>query len=1167
MDPGVRDDSDVSETVVVNEDACHSNEGSENTECVDNNGVDGNNADSLIDMIDTELNDKDSIISGDGEVELGAEKPNSEINKPENSQSTVPVIITSCESDSENNTDETCVKQTNDGTQSTTELKTSCESEDDHGDQAATTIESNDTDSIMCSKEVELEVKEPNSEINTQENSQRTVPVIITSCESDSEINTDEIGMQSTAEKKISDECGDEHCDQAATTTENSDTDSVISSGKIELETEKPNNETNIPDNSQRTVPVIITSCESDPENNTDKTCVEPSNDGTQSTTELKTSRESEDKHVEQAAITTESNITDCTSVTCNGQQEHTITNASIEIEHQNTGAASESSKNACVVNEQQQPELEKTVETERLQQCADVVSEMSASDLSQTQPDSEEGSLSEMSVESDFLATGMLPNGLNRDMAISQLPEYKELLEKCETMYKRCEEQQQHIQRLQKSGQEKNRELQLAHQAANTLRSDIQRVQAKESSTIETYQTTVKQLQAAVEYQKREVSQSREKLMSHDVAAKKALSKLQKEMATRVDQVRKMYEDKVKEKEAMVIKFAQSEIELLEQKKISENFEKRIVEQNKQMEGAMVQIKTIRSERNKVKSVLEGKDTEISNLQKVVDKQKEDISSQNIKVKWAQNKLKTELEGHNETKLKLQKTEAKLIEAREETEQIRNNCKEMIKTYQENEEIKSNSLNIELKMKLSELETEKRHKSDQEEIFHQVNKELESLKRTLKSKSSENNLLTEKVSRLEQEKSQNENVLVQFKETLNNQKEENRKLAKQLHQLKMLEDELKTERATVQRLEEELETLETNNTDLESDRRSNNKKQSELLQFTEKMTAKNTELISENNTLKIKVETLTTENKNLTEMCNELKTSTTKLSSELQEEKKLRQEENDLLTNKLEEKSKAVEELTVQLEDMKDEIRTLKRKHAANIKDLSRQLQSTKKRLDNTEVSTNIPGPAPNKETLNTGSRTSSNGSIDTSTVPASHVYSSSSMAAPPMVVTRTPSQDRDHGDSSGGGSDVPSINKAMLIERIVKLQKASHRKTEKIDFLEDHVNQLLDEIQKKTKIIQQFVLREQSGALAPASMDVNKAKMAKQGGIMASLYKSHAVDPGMTLDLSLEINRKLQAVLEDTLLKNITLKENIDTLGDEIARLSEHGICTDIKGTKRKS
>jgi len=55
-----------------------------------------------------------------------------------------------------------------------------------------------------------------------------------------------------------------------------------------------------------------------------------------------------------------------------------------------------------------------------------------------------------------------------------------------------------------------------------------------------------------------------------------------------------------------------------------------------------------------------------------------------------------------------------------------------------------------------------------------------------------------------------------------------------------------------------------------------------------------------------------------------------------------------------------------------------------------------------------------------------------------------------------------------------------------------------------------------------------------------------------MASVYGSRALDNNMTLELSLEINRKLQAVLEDTLLKNITLKESIDTLGAEIARLT---------------
>ena len=48
----------------------------------------------------------------------------------------------------------------------------------------------------------------------------------------------------------------------------------------------------------------------------------------------------------------------------------------------------------------------------------------------------------------------------------------------------------------------------------------------------------------------------------------------------------------------------------------------------------------------------------------------------------------------------------------------------------------------------------------------------------------------------------------------------------------------------------------------------------------------------------------------------------------------------------------------------------------------------------------------------------------------------------------------------------------------------------------------------------------------------------MARKMGIMASLYNHERKDGEMTLDLSLEINHKLQGVLEDTLLKNITLK-----------------------------
>lgn len=74
--------------------------------------------------------------------------------------------------------------------------------------------------------------------------------------------------------------------------------------------------------------------------------------------------------------------------------------------------------------------------------------------------------------------------------------------------------------------------------------------------------------------------------------------------------------------------------------------------------------------------------------------------------------------------------------------------------------------------------------------------------------------------------------------------------------------------------------------------------------------------------------------------------------------------------------------------------------------------------------------------------------------------------------------------------------------------------------------------------RIIQTYVLREESGALSSEASDFNKAQVSRRGGIMASLYTSHPADSGLTLELLLEINRKLQAVLEDTLLKNITLK-----------------------------
>ena len=75
--------------------------------------------------------------------------------------------------------------------------------------------------------------------------------------------------------------------------------------------------------------------------------------------------------------------------------------------------------------------------------------------------------------------------------------------------------------------------------------------------------------------------------------------------------------------------------------------------------------------------------------------------------------------------------------------------------------------------------------------------------------------------------------------------------------------------------------------------------------------------------------------------------------------------------------------------------------------------------------------------------------------------------------------------------------------------------------------------------RIIQDFIMREQTGALAPPSSDEHKVRHSRRHGIMASVFSgtrqhSHEVN----LELSVEMNRKMQSVLEDTLLKNITLK-----------------------------
>lgn len=130
----------------------------------------------------------------------------------------------------------------------------------------------------------------------------------------------------------------------------------------------------------------------------------------------------------------------------------------------------------------------------------------------------------------------------------------------------------------------------------------------------------------------------------------------------------------------------------------------------------------------------------------------------------------------------------------------------------------------------------------------------------------------------------------------------------------------------------------------------------------------------------------------------------------------------------------------------------------------------------------------------------------------------------------------------------------KSVLVEKICQLRRKLARREDKLEFYEGHSEQLTQDIKNKSRlviklcsiyynlfsffrILQNYILREEIGVLTSPEADAHKINVSKKSGIMAAVFTGH-VQKGMTLVLSLEINRKMQAVLEDTLLKNITLK-----------------------------
>ncbi|KAG8255266.1 hypothetical protein J6590_096606 [Homalodisca vitripennis] len=407
------------------------------------------------------------------------------------------------------------------------------------------------------------------------------------------------------------------------------------------------------------------------------------------------------------------------------------------------------------------------------------------------------------------------------------------------------------------------------------------------------------------------------------------------------------------------------------------------------------------------------------------------------------------------------------------------------------------------LKELQAQLILERHSLEDKESNNKQLLHEVETVRNKHLLLIDENNALKLKVSSLEKERQDHEQAITRLRDSVEKSSHEVDELQEKTCTMENLKLQLQQERDRVTSLQSEMSQLRASNDELLQDMASCRVREADMLEFTQKVTAKNVRLQSEYSCIEAKARQLQCEEEPLQRRVDELSKKIEALQKELNKERADRGEEKKLVARHLAEKTARVETLMREVDDLKGENQVMKHKHAVTLRELNREVQQYRKRLEQFENSSG-------SDSLCQGSRASSCTSLNDTSATVSVI-----------------------------GNSIPlEPDKQTLIDRVVRLQRENVRLREKIDFLEEHTKQLVAELQKKTRVLQSYILREEAGTLTSGSMDYHKAELAKHGGIMASVYNSKAVDDSMTLELSLEINRKLQAVLEDTLLKNITLK-----------------------------
>ncbi|XP_046975537.1 coiled-coil domain-containing protein 186 [Vanessa cardui] len=580
------------------------------------------------------------------------------------------------------------------------------------------------------------------------------------------------------------------------------------------------------------------------------------------------------------------------------------------------------------------------------------------------------------------------------------------------------------------------------------------------------------------------------------------------KDLEAKVDLMCKRAEQAQREKDAAVMRYASTECAAIEAKRAAEAATKAERAAIAERELATAKLRTAREEKQRICQLYDDKCHELQNSEREVTKAREEFREIEGRLKWTQSKLRMEMDACKESTERVEKLTQQVAELEAAKEAATVNATDSIRAKQ---------LESELKESQATLIMCRHEKDDLERRLTAALQQLDTCKRERDDASGSLALANEQIESL---------------------KESNVRLEEEAAELAALRARAALADTLEAQLQRETERAWAAEQALSTERARAEtclRREAAALEHAARLTAAHVHERARAAEHEAKAQALAADNTSLRETVQVLQEETAKLRSALDDEMDRRNKENRVLARKVAELTEEAAEATKKLEYEQGENSVLKKKHASAIKELNRELNRALKRIELLEAKL----PQNDANSTRTGS-VSSLSSID------------------------SPHDER----VQNGHTDVPDVQsysvsqpeQRLLVERIVSLQRAAAARAERCEFLQEHCAQLTRELRRKSRVLRAALPALPPAALASRASDQHKSEIAQLGGgAMAAVWGG---DPGgMTLELSLEMNKRLQAVLEDTLLKNITLKENIDTLGEEISRLREQ-----VKGNENK-